>query len=682
MVNKDITEDIPFSLSYKVDPGKWEPTNAAYDISINTTPFFLRIDNQTPYVRESAPFKKDQFDSSNEPGEQSLTGWWLRSQTSWHEGAGIKYFEPGIEPTAAFRFKDSRGINPWNIGELRMLPQVYQGYAPSGVSTFRGCEANDGSSDCIVVGSDTGSLNKLKIVADETTMTSTSYTSGGAATTITGHGGATTYPILSVTTDGTHYYAACSTCIHKGTINANDDIVLYRHSAAAVANAFIKHTKGNLIFSSTNVVYSLRTKTGSLASGGSDTNGNHTGAAELTLTSNNTIGGSVSVLFSHSNDNWQWVDATGSASNIFIAGKANGHSEIYSIGYDDANNVADFAGAQMAIKLPFGEVINKIEYRLGSLVIATSKGIRIATQDVYGNLILGPLSFRSETETQCYGITTEDNYAYVSAQATGINGVKNSILVRVDLSNQLQDGTYPWAYDLEYASSVTSYSTEVFNINNQLALVINEGGYAKIQIEHTTKKVTSGYLDTGIIRYATVEPKFFKYMKINGSISSGDYITISSFDETGTFTSIDSIGPTSINADVAMTSINAAREAAGFRFYFANGTPYTTVPVMTSYQIKSLPASKRQRMIQLPLSCFDIEMDRYNSSAGYVGKAYEHLKELETMEELGDIVTITDYRTDETYDALIENVNFSNESSPDKNNNGFGGTIIVTVRKL
>jgi hypothetical protein len=678
---QDITEDIPFSLSYTVDPAKWEPTNAAYDISINTTPFFLRVDNQTPYVRESAPFKKDQFDASNEPGEQSLTGWWLRSQTSWHEGAGIKYFEPGVEPTAAFRFKDSRGIDCWNIGELRMLPQVYTGYS-TGTSGFHGCEANDGTVDCIIVGDSAGSLRKLKISSDENSMTSTTYNAGGSTTTITGHGSGTAYPVLSVTNDGNHYYAACSTCIHKGTIGANDDIVLYRYSASAVSNAFIKIVKGNLVFSASNVVYSLRTKTGSTASGGSATDGNHTGSSELTLTSNNTIGGANTVAFSHINDNWQWVDATSSATNIYVAGKSNGHSEIYAIGYDDALNLADFPGAQMAIKLPFGEVVNKIEYRLGSLIIATSKGIRICTEDVYGNLALGPLTFRCETSSQCYGITTDDNYAYVSTQATGLNGVKNAILVRVDLSNQMQDGTYPWAYDLEYSTSVATYTNEVFNINGQLALIVTESGNSKVQIEHTTKKVTSAYIDTGVIRYGTVEPKFFKYIKINGSASTGDYITISSFDEAGTLINIDNIGSTSINTDVAMTSISASREAAGFRFTFLNGTPYTTVPIMTSYQIKSLPASKRQRMIQLPLSCFDIEMDRYNSSAGYIGKAYEHLKELEAMEELGDVVTITDYRTDETYDALIENVTFSNESSPDKNNNGFGGTIIVTVRKL
>ena len=681
MVKSDITEDIPYDLSYNTTSGRWKTTKASYDIAINNIPFFLRIDNQNPYIRETAPFKKDQFDASNEPGEQSLTGWWLRSQTSWHEGAGIKYFEPGIEPTAAFRFKDSRGIDCWNIGELRMLPQVYTGYS-TGTSGFHGCEANDGTVDCIIVGDSAGSLRKLKISSDENTMTSTTYNAGGSTTTITGHGSGTTYPVLSVTTDGNHYYAACSTCIHKGTIGANDDIVLYRYSASAVSNAFIKMVKGNLVFSASNVVYSLRTGTGTIASGGSGTNFSHTGSAELTISSNNTIGGTNSVLFSHINDNWQWVDATSSATNIYVAGKSNGHSEIYAIGYDDALNLADFSGAQMAIKLPFGEVVNKIEYRLGSLIIATSKGIRICTEDVYGNLALGPLTFRCETSSQCYGITTDDNYAYVATQATGLNGVKNAILVRVDLSNQMQDGTYPWAYDLEYSTSVVTYTNEVFNINGQLALIVTEGGNSKIQIEHTTKKVISAYIDTGIIRYATAEPKFFKYLKINGTIGSGDFISIKSFDENYSYIDVDLIDSQSINKDIDLISISNSLESAGFRFIFNNGTPYSTYPVVISYQLKSLPASKRQRIIQFPLSCFDFEMDKFNSSTGYKGNAYEKLKSLEELEEYGDIVSVQDFRTNEIFDGIIEDIKFSNESSPDKSNNGYGGIVIVTVRKL
>jgi hypothetical protein len=666
----DITEDLVYDLSYQKDNTKWEPTKAAYDVSINNIPFFLRIDNQNPYVRQTAPFKKDQFDSSNEPGEQSLTGWWLRSQTSWHDGAGIKYYEPGVEQNVTHRFKDSRGVDVWNIGELRMLPQVYYGYNP-GVTTLVGCAANDGTGDCLVVGNSSGSLHKLKIVADDTSMSSATYTNGGTG--ITDHSTGT-YPVLSVTTDGTYYYAACSLCIHKGLVGtSNSDTIIYKYSTSAVTSAFIKYVKGYVAFSKDNIVYAINPSHTSSAS--------HTAGA-VDLTANSTIGGSpTNVSFTHPNAGWKWVDATASASNIYIAGKANGHSEIYSIGFDETTNLPDFAGAQMAIQLPFGEVVNNIEYRLGSLIITTNKGVRICQQDVYDNIVLGRLNF--ESSTGCTAIVTRGNYAYIGTSA--VNGSStNAILVRIDLANQLDDGTFPWAYDIEYdaADGDDSLTTGVFNLNNQLVMIINEEGAGEIQIEHTTKKVTSGYLETGLIRYATVEPKFFKYIKVNGTISTNDSITLSSFDESGTYTNIDILDTTKMDIDTPLYGLESSRELAGFRFTFNNASPYTTTPVISSYQLKALPGSKRQRIIQLPLSCFDVEMDKFNSSTGYIGNAYEKIKALETLEELGDIVSITDYRTNETYDALIEEIQFTNESSPDKNSNGYGGIVVVTVRKM
>jgi hypothetical protein len=60
----------------------------------------------------------------------------------------------------------------------------------------------------------------------------------------------------------------------------------------------------------------------------------------------------------------------------------------------------------------------------------------------------------------------------------------------------------------------------------------------------------------------------------------------------------------------------------------------------------------------------------------------EFIQRIEAIEETGKFVNVTDYRTGEQYQGVIEEVRFTNESSPDKNNNGFGGLLLVTVRKL
>ena len=67
----------------------WQNTNVSYDVAIGGLPFIYAINDARPYTRQTAPFRKDQFDNGQEPGEQSLTGWWLRSQMSFHSGSGI-----------------------------------------------------------------------------------------------------------------------------------------------------------------------------------------------------------------------------------------------------------------------------------------------------------------------------------------------------------------------------------------------------------------------------------------------------------------------------------------------------------------------------------------------------------------------------------------------------------------
>jgi len=80
--SRDITDAIPFNVgqpSYVSDI--WTNTTVAYDVAIGGLPFFYGISNERPYIRQTAPYKKEQFDNSKEPGEQTLEGWWIRSMT-------------------------------------------------------------------------------------------------------------------------------------------------------------------------------------------------------------------------------------------------------------------------------------------------------------------------------------------------------------------------------------------------------------------------------------------------------------------------------------------------------------------------------------------------------------------------------------------------------------------------
>ena len=99
-------------------------TSVNYDVAIAGIPFFLAPSKEHPYKRETAQYRKQQIDQQKEPGEQTLTGWWLRSQSSFHYGAGIRYEEPVEGETVGYRFNKSAGVDVFNVGRVTLLPDT------------------------------------------------------------------------------------------------------------------------------------------------------------------------------------------------------------------------------------------------------------------------------------------------------------------------------------------------------------------------------------------------------------------------------------------------------------------------------------------------------------------------------------------------------------------------------
>ena len=138
----------------------------------------------------------------------------------------------------------------------------------------------------------------------------------------------------------------------------------------------------------------------------------------------------------------------------------------------------------------------------------------------------------------------------------------------------------------------------------------------------------------------------------------------------------------SVGSSIAIKQPSNSQEVLSFKFVLLNSSPVTNMPKIKSYQVKSVPAIIRQRIYELPLSCYDFEMDRFNSQFGYKGRAWDIVGLLEDLESTGNFVTVVDYRTNESFSGLIEEVQFTNTVSPAKDNNGYGGILNVVIRKM
>jgi hypothetical protein len=135
--------------------------------------------------------------------------------------------------------------------------------------------------------------------------------------------------------------------------------------------------------------------------------------------------------------------------------------------------------------------------------------------------------------------------------------------------------------------------------------------------------------------------------------------------------------------EAATLSPEGPQEYISYRFTLSRSASNSSQgPIFKGFQAKSLPATKRQRLIQFPVWCFDVETDRYNVLAGYEGRAWERIQLLEELEANGDIVNVQDFTTGERVQAIIERVSFARKTPPSTRYDGFGGLLTMTVRTV
>jgi len=640
VAGRDITEGRA-ERSIAVDVGVvsstaiWQNTDVAYDVAVGGLPFIYAINDARPYIRQTAPFRKDQFDNGAEPGEQSLTGWWLRSQMSFHSGTGIKFYDPATtDENGHYRFADSRGVDVWTKGQVTLLKETAN---MSGVTTgvYKIISGISGSTN-VVVGYIPGSTTMKSFQADGTVVTT--YAPTGLGNILDG----------SVVTDGTRLFAADSDHIYQGPLNAaSAGWTEYYPTGGRTTLAWVKQ---RLVAGITNSLYEL------------------TGAPGVYATL-------PTPVYTHPNSSWIWTSISEGGSAIYAAGYAGTTSAIYKFTLSTAGVMPTLTSGVIAAQLPIGEHVHKIESYLGYLVIGTSKGVRVATiSDTNGDLTYGPIIISGANSGLDFAF--RDTYIWVAGSIDGYAG-----LYRINLANEIENLRFAYATDA-YLDGITGHTTSVDFIGNTNQIAFTTSDSNGIAVQSTTTLAPTGYITTGNIRYGTLEPKNFKRLLGRGDFTYGSMV-LETVDKDGTeydHISYDAtISPVEVTTSVPAT----AQEYVAYKFVLSRDTTDTTNgPVFKGYQAKATIATPRQRVMRFPVYCFDVETDRYNTLVGYEGRAAERIRLLEQIEESGDVLTWQDLTTAESRQAIIEQVTFTRMTPPDKRFDGFGGVIEITVRTV
>jgi hypothetical protein len=596
----------------------------------------LAASDDTPYRRVTAQYRKQQIDQTREPGEQTLTGWWLRSQSSFHLGAGIKYFEPLQDESLRFQFTESKGVDIWTKGQASLLNTTVRVLATANPSIIIG--ANDGTNDCLVV-TDGTALKKITMSND--TATASTYTQAGTPSTI-----------FDLTTDGIRYWFINTTHVHRGNIGGTtSDVETY--NASSTTSARIKYIKQRLIATINNKLYEL--------------NATHTGGGAL-----------PSDHYTHPQSDWTWTTISEGPQAIYVGGYSRKNSSIYKITLDLANANAlgfpELSVPSVVVDLPEGEIINTFDTYLGIYaVLCTNKGVRVGVLGNEGDVSYGPLLF----EAECTDVVFRDKFAYVSTKQNTESG-----LVRIDLSQPVVPNSLVFAYAWDVCATgetVTAGTTAFLGGTDRVGFTVPGDG---VWLESYGVKVASGYLQTGYIRYNTLEPKIYKLL-FPRFISTNGGLSLQSIDSAGTSYNIGTYSQGETVTEGGIPYPASAQEYLGFKFTFTRSTADTTLgPIFNGYQIKSLPAIPRQRLIQYPVFCYDHETDKFGVEVGYEGSAWDRMQQLEAVENLGDTLVVQDFRTGESFIGLIEEMDFINRTPTDKRFSGFGGTLLVTIRSV
>jgi hypothetical protein len=606
---------IDFTTAFSPAPAFYTGSGATtlvpnvFPVAINGRPYLVDL-KAGSFQRQYDARVRDSVDQSAEPGESAINpqGLWRRSQSSWHYGAGQTYSDTA--DAEAFRFNTSKGVDVWSKGEVTLLKDTSQVLADS-AATLR----------ALTVGTRlyVGTGGDVKHTTDLSTFTNCTSEPGG--------------DVGGMATDGFNVFVAfAANGIHKVT-TSNDAFASHITGTDTFVN--LRYVKGRLMASEDNDVY------------------NFTAAG---------IPGSP--LFTHSNTGFRWVGFAGGQNHIYMGGFAGNQSLIYRTTIlADATSLAT---PIVALELPAGEIITSLDSYLDFVLIGTTQGIRVATSDTNGNLVVGPLITigASVTSFTGEGRFVWFNYTNFDATSTGLG--------RLDLSVFISTNQPAFASDLMVTAqgAVSSVNT----INSRPVFVVVGSG---IYVEHATDLVATGYLESGIYRWGVPDAKFvpkwdIRCRPLNGSITlaiksdGGSYHSFQAFSlSEGKEKTINGLEDRIFETEVKITLGRSA-------------TDNTVSPELTRWMGRAYAAPLRSQIFSVPL----IMHHKLNIR----GREYfqDVDNEMAFLRDLVDTPRIVTYQENEqNFSVIVENVQF--QVSDDSNIHprwDWEGTATIIMRSV
>ena len=256
-------------------------------------------------------------------------------------------------------------------------------------------------------------------------------------------------------------------------------------------------------------------------------------------------------VYTHPSTSHIYTSITASGPAIYVAGYTGIQSTIQKFTLSTAGVMPTLTSAVVAAELPVGEIVHKIYYYLGYMMIGTSKGIRAAVvSDQDGSINYGPLIV--ETTQPCYDFAARDRFVWC---ATGVDGEPG--VIRIDLGNEIETLRFAYANDIYYTGVSGRYTTACAFLNgtDQLAFT-SQANIKGTQVTNKAKTSNVVTLTTQTAHGLSVGDVIWVQGvdTVSGSVfnSTNDAFTVASVPSTTTFTY------TLAGANVASTVVSSS----------------------------------------------------------------------------------------------------------------------------
>jgi hypothetical protein len=618
-----------------------------FPVSIDGKPYPLDLNNPMGgnlYRRDSIALLRTQADSARTAGESSVSPeiFWRRSFDSWHQGAGQTHADR--ETSSPYRFRSSKGMDPWTKGELQALNDVA---AQNNFETPTPPAPNE-NIGLVAAGSRLYAFNATK------TYYTTSTSGTWAWTNVSGNPASAPVGIAS---DGKNVWIAHPGAIYK-TDTSSSSMSSWAASPTSPVTANwtgIWFNKGKLFASSAaGIMYEI-------ASNGT--------ATALAGANRNTLG-------------FTWTASTGVGGSHYFAGYNGDKSLIFKSSLTQDGTA--LSAIVVAGELPDGELVLHLNGYLGYLIIGTSKGVRFASTDSNGYITIGGLI---ETGQPVYCSEGQDRFVWFG---WGKYDDVSSGLGRMDLAEFTSTLTPAYASDLMAGKPALKTSLSIASqiaadpiIGDVMSVVTYDNKRvfavkAKGIFTETTSKVPLANLDTGLISHGIIDTKYAAFMdarmeplasnnvlKLSHSVDSGNFVLSGSSGTTGSIYSGDFfVGDQGRNFEIRITFGDIAPAV----LVGANVT-------CTGFMLRSYPSPKRVSKFSVPVMLFDSINVADRDWSGNPGADFEFLLDLHRQQ-----LPFSYQEGEISYTVVMDDFQWL----PEKRSNvsGFQGTFVAVLREI